>query len=113
MTKNVVIVGGGEIGAETGIFLANAGHNVTALTSGRVLMESGGPHVNQIQMDLYERMENFNYITQATTTRISSGKVTYTDAGGSEKSVRADDVVIYAGLKPRMEEAMKFVKIRT
>jgi hypothetical protein len=27
---------------------------------------------------------------------------------GSEKSVQADSVVIYAGLKPTMDEAMKF-----
>jgi hypothetical protein len=34
--------------------------------------------------------------------------VTYKDAAGSEKSVQADSVVIYAGLKPLIDEAMKF-----
>ena len=35
--KDVVFMGSGEFGAETGIFLANAGHNVTMLTSEREL----------------------------------------------------------------------------
>jgi hypothetical protein len=34
--------------------------------------------------------------------------VAYRDAGGAEKTVEADSVVIYAGLKPKMDEALKF-----
>jgi len=106
--KNVVVIGGGDIGTETGMFLANAGHRVTVLTSGRELMERGGPHVKEIQIDLYQRMDNFSYITQATNTRISNGMVTYTDVKGKEKYIQADSLVIYAGLRPRQDEAMKF-----
>jgi hypothetical protein len=45
---------------------------------------------------------------EAIATRISDGKVFYRAAAGSEKSAGADSVVIYSGLKPRMNEAMKF-----
>ena len=53
-------------------------------------------------------METFSYITEATTTGISEGKVTYKDAEGNEKSIPADSVVVSAGLQPRHDEALKF-----
>jgi hypothetical protein len=34
--------------------------------------------------------------------------VTYTDSGGKEKTVQADSIVVWSGLKPRMDEAEKF-----
>ena len=40
---------------------------------------------------------------------ISGGKVTYTDSSGKEDSVQADSIVIWSGLKPRMDEAEKFI----
>jgi NADPH-dependent 2,4-dienoyl-CoA reductase/sulfur reductase-like enzyme len=106
--KTVVVIGGGDIGAETGMFLANAGHEVTALTSDSELMKPGGPHVKEIQIDLYKRMANFSYITRAKTTAISRGKVTYIDDKGKERAVQADSVVIYSGLKPKQDEALKY-----
>jgi pyruvate/2-oxoglutarate dehydrogenase complex dihydrolipoamide dehydrogenase (E3) component len=50
----------------------------------------------------------FSYIPEITVKTISKGKVTYKDAKGNEKSVRADSVIVSAGRKPRLEEAMKF-----
>jgi NADPH-dependent 2,4-dienoyl-CoA reductase/sulfur reductase-like enzyme len=107
MGKNVVLIGGGDFGTEAGISLAHAGHKVTALTSEKELMTSG-PHDKIAQIDMYQTMDNFSYVVKATATRISGGKVFYRDANGSEKSVTADSVVIYAGLKPRQEEALRF-----
>ena len=53
-------------------------------------------------------MKNFSIITEAIPKGIAAGKVTYVDARGSEKTVRADSVVIYAGFKPKKDEALKF-----
>ena len=105
--KNVVFVGGGLIGTQTGMYLAENGHKVTVLASGKQLIEYEGPHQG-IPTDTYQNMNNFSYILEATTTRISEGKVFYMDATGAEKSVQADSVVIYAGFSPRQDEAMKF-----
>jgi 2,4-dienoyl-CoA reductase-like NADH-dependent reductase (Old Yellow Enzyme family)/thioredoxin reductase len=101
--KNVVVIGGGR-GAETGLHLSQCGHNVTVLASGKQLVQPEGPH----QGIHFQRSDNFNYILEAATTGISNGKVTYQDARGQEKSIQADSVVIFAGLKPRQDEAMKF-----
>ena len=82
----------------------------TVLTSEKHLIppEVIGAHNKQIQMDLAQNHENFSFILEATTSEISEGKVTYRDVKGSEKSIRADSAVIYAGFSPRMDEAMKF-----
>lgn len=106
--KNVTVAGGGQFGTETGLYLASAGHNVTLLTSEKQIMDMGGPHHHDKTIDMAERLENFSYILEVTPTRISEGKVIYKDADGGEKSIQADSVVIYSGLKPRLTEAMSF-----
>jgi thioredoxin reductase len=108
--KNVVLIGAGVFGTETGICLAKEGYKVTALTSEKYMIgpEWIGPHNKENQIDIYENHPNFSYFLEATVKGISGGKVTFTDSKGIEKSVQADSVVIYAGLKPRMDEALKF-----
>jgi len=49
-----------------------------------------------------------DFLIEAQVTGISTGKVTYVDAKGNEKSIQADNVVISAGRQPRKEEAQKF-----
>jgi NADPH-dependent 2,4-dienoyl-CoA reductase/sulfur reductase-like enzyme len=108
--KNVVLIGGGVFGSETGICLAKSGYKVTALTSDKHMIgpEWIGPHNKENQLDIIQSHENFSYILEAIATRISDGKVFYKDSTDSEKSIQADSVVIYAGLRPRQEEAVKF-----
>jgi pyruvate/2-oxoglutarate dehydrogenase complex dihydrolipoamide dehydrogenase (E3) component len=108
--KNVVIIGAGRIGTEAGIGLAKDGHQVTVLASGINLieLEAIGAHNMMNQIGILEAHPNFNCVLQATARSISGGKVTYLDSKGIEKSIQADSVVIYAGFKPRMDEAMKF-----
>jgi NADPH-dependent 2,4-dienoyl-CoA reductase/sulfur reductase-like enzyme len=106
--KNVVVVGAGKYGTQTGTYLAKAGHNVTVLSSGRQLVQISGPHQDNSIVFAYQNMKNFTPITNAVTTRISKKKVTYKDASGNEKSIPADSVVIYAGLRPMQEEALTF-----
>lgn len=108
MGKNVVLIGGGDIGTETAMFLAKAGHRVTALTGEDEMIKRGGPHNKDSQIYMYQRMENLNCIVQAAATVISDGKVTYVDNKGAEKSIQANSVVIYGGLRPRTDEALRF-----
>jgi len=108
MGKNVVFVGGGEYGADCGIYLAKAGHNVTMLTSERDLGFVRRPHYPETIELVYKQLNNFSIITQGTARRIAEGKVFYTDANGNEKSLPADSVVLYSGLRPKKDEALKF-----
>ena len=62
----------------------------------------------QSQQEIYQNNPDFSYVLEATVKGITGGKVTYTSKG-AEKSVKADSIVIYPGLKPRMDEAEKFI----
>ncbi len=111
MGKNIVVIGGDQIGTETAMHLAQKGKKVTVLTSEKTLAADASEFVNWDLIKLYQSLEaqgNFSYVTEATVKSIAQDKVTYVDAKGVEKSVQADNVVLYAGRKPRQEEAMKF-----
>jgi 2,4-dienoyl-CoA reductase-like NADH-dependent reductase (Old Yellow Enzyme family)/thioredoxin reductase len=107
---NVVVIGGGkQIGTETGMYLAQKGHKVTVLTEEKSLAtDANQVHFIDSLRSAWEALHTFSYVTEVTATRISEGKVYYKDATGAEKSIQADSVVIYAGRKPRQDEALKF-----
>jgi NADPH-dependent 2,4-dienoyl-CoA reductase/sulfur reductase-like enzyme len=109
--KNVVVVGGGKFGAEAGLGMAKDGHKVTVLTSSNELIESEyhGPHNLEHQQTIIQSHPNFSYELEVTVKGITGGKVTYTDSKGAEKSVSADSIVIYSGLRPRTDEAAAFL----
>ncbi|MBN1627851.1 MAG: FAD-dependent oxidoreductase [Deltaproteobacteria bacterium] len=108
--KNVVIIGAGVYGTETAICLAKDGYKITIITSEKQLIpnEAIGPHNMENQLDISQNHPNISRELEAVVTGISDGKVTYRDAAGNEKSVKADSVVIYAGLKAKMDEAAEF-----
>jgi 2,4-dienoyl-CoA reductase-like NADH-dependent reductase (Old Yellow Enzyme family)/thioredoxin reductase len=108
--KNVVVIGGGKYGVEGALGLAKDGYKVTVLTSAKELFEpeNVGPHNTAHQQNICSNHPNFSYELQATVKSISSEKVTYADSHGEEKAVQADSIVIWSGLKPRMDEAKKF-----
>jgi thioredoxin reductase len=108
--KKVVLIGAGVFGSETGISLAKDGYQVTVLTGENYLIgqEWIGPHNKENQLDIMRSHPNFSSVLEVMVKGISGGKVTYVDASGKEESVQADSVVIYAGLRPRMADAIGF-----
>jgi thioredoxin reductase len=115
--KNIVLLNGGDtedegeeaqIGIETGIFLAQAGHSVTVLTGRKELLRPYRVHYPEQIIALHKRLENFSFVTEATVTGISDGSVSYTDGGGAEKTIGADAVVVSAGRQARREAALSF-----
>jgi hypothetical protein len=40
---------------------------------------------------------------------IAGDKVAYTDSKGATKTVQCDSIVVWSGLKPRMDQAEKFI----
>lgn len=109
--KHVVILGSGKYGMEAATGMLKDGHKVTVLTSGSLLVEpeNNGAHNMANQKNIYSNHPDFSYVLEANIKDISGGKVTYTDSTGASKSVRADSIVIWSGLKPRIDEAEKFI----
>jgi len=109
--KNVVVIGAGKFGIEAATGMLKDGHKVTVLASGKELVEieNQGAHNMMNQQNIYQNHPDFNYALETTVRSISGGKVVYIDSTGSEKSLQADSIVIWSGLKPRMDEAEKFI----
>jgi 2,4-dienoyl-CoA reductase-like NADH-dependent reductase (Old Yellow Enzyme family)/thioredoxin reductase len=109
--KNVVMIGAGKIGTEAAIGIAKDGHKITVLASGDEMIdaEDVGAHNVGNQERIYKNHPNLEYVMKTMVKSITGGKVIYRDEKGAEHSIQADSIVIWSGLKPRMDEAEKFM----
>jgi len=109
LAQNVVIIGGGEVGVETGMHLAEKGHKVTVLEMQDMLAPDTVPiHYYSMFMEAWEKLENFKYILKARCTGIKADGVTYVDADGKEHDIKAGSVVISVGMKSKDDHALQF-----
>ncbi len=110
MSREVVVVGGGEIGVEMGLHLAKKGHAVTLLEMGPILSPESVPvHFRSLFEKAWEEQVGFTYHVNARVTAITAQGVIYVDDAGIEHTVPAGSVVLAAGMTPRQEEAMAFL----
>ncbi len=107
--KNVAVIGGGEIGVETGIFLASCGHNVTVIEMKSKLAPDAAPvHFYSMFQSVWEAQPGFHSILNAVCTGITPFGVSYWDSDGAEHTIPADSVVIAAGMRANSDEAISF-----
>lgn len=108
----VVVIGGGEVGVEAGIHLAQHGRQVTVLEMRPELAADATKiHYRLTFRDYWEQTEGFRGIVNARVTRVEPGAVYYSDAGGNEHRVPADSIVVSAGMRARSDEALGFYGI--
>jgi NADPH-dependent 2,4-dienoyl-CoA reductase/sulfur reductase-like enzyme len=106
---DIVVIGGSDIGTETGLYLAQQGHQVTVLTRKGILApNSQRIHYYDSFRTAWEENENFSYLTHATTIRVDTGKVTYRDRSGEEHTLSCDAIVACGGMKALTREALAF-----
>jgi 2,4-dienoyl-CoA reductase-like NADH-dependent reductase (Old Yellow Enzyme family)/thioredoxin reductase len=109
LAEKVVIIGGGEVGVETGMHLAEKGHDVTVLEMRDMLAPDSTPiHFYTMFREAWEKLPNFRSILQARCTAISTNSVTYVVGEGEERNIEAGSVVIAVGMKAKQDQAMKF-----
>jgi 2,4-dienoyl-CoA reductase-like NADH-dependent reductase (Old Yellow Enzyme family)/thioredoxin reductase len=108
--KNVVMIGAGKLGTEAAIGIVKDGHKVTVLAPGdeMIAVEDAGPHNIGNQERIYKNHPDFTYHMKTMVKSITGGKVVYTDENGKEQSIKADSIILWSGLKPRMDEAERF-----
>lgn len=109
VTGDVVIIGGGEVGVETGLHFAKLGHKVKVLEMrGKLAPEAVPIHFYSLFRQEWEGQPNFSSELNARCTGITDGTVvTYMDESGEERSVTADTVLVAAGMKGRQDEAIR------
>jgi 2,4-dienoyl-CoA reductase-like NADH-dependent reductase (Old Yellow Enzyme family)/thioredoxin reductase len=109
LASEVVVIGGGEVGVETGIHLAEKGHKVTVLEMTDMLARDAVPIVYYSMFkEAWEKLENFKSILNARCNGIAGDGVTYLDSDGREHKIKAGSVVLAAGMKPDHSKALKY-----
>ena len=100
----VVVIGGGLVGCEEGVKLANEGHKVTVVEANNVLAPDCG---RMHRISLMHEME----VAENLSTAVSHSCVAITDEGvltrtpeGEEVLFPADTVIMAAGMSPRTKE---------
>lgn len=112
LSGDVVVIGGGEVGVETGLYLAQAGHNVTVLEMLDKLAPDATPiHYRTMFEEAWQNEPNFNYILYARCTVIESDRVVYIDSDDKEHDIKAGSVVLAAGMTQKTDEALSYYGI--
>ena len=107
--QKVVIIGGGQVGAETGIHLAWLGKDVTILEmQGKIAPDAWFTYHWAMDIELSER-ENLHTVVHGRCSKIEEGRVTYLDADGKEQTLEADSVVLCVGFQARTAQAESLV----
>lgn len=107
--ENIVLIGGGEIGVETGIYLARRGHKVTVLEMTDALArEAIRGHYYSMIREAWEAEENFAFVLNGTCTAIGPEGVEYQDQEGVLHVLPCDDVLLSAGMRAKTSEALRY-----
>jgi NADPH-dependent 2,4-dienoyl-CoA reductase/sulfur reductase-like enzyme len=108
LAERVVIVGGREVGVETGMHLAEKGHKVTVLEMGDKIAPNAPPsHFYSMFQEAWERQPGLTCIVKARCRRVAENKAIYTESGGKERTLEAGSVVIATGMSPNHNLALK------
>lgn len=108
--KNVLMVGGGLVGCETALWLAQNGKNVTVVEALDNILSSGKPvpHMNKIMLiDLLNKY-NVKFITGNALLEVTDEGAVLIDNKFRKQSVKADTVAIAVGFNSNRELYNKF-----
>ena len=107
--KNVVVIGGGEVGVETGMFLAQNGRDVTVIEMrDELAADTTFIHYRSMFQAAWEAIPSFHFVLNATAKEITADHVTYTDENGVDHNIPADSVVLSVGMRSKSDEALSF-----
>lgn len=99
VNPNVVIIGGGMVGAETANHLANHGKTVSIVEMASAIAPDEQSSVRVFLMDNLEE-KKVQFYTNASVKAITNDGVTIQVAGAEEQCLKADTVVLATGSKP-------------
>ncbi len=109
LADEVVIIGGGEIGTETGLWIAESGRKVFVIEMLEKLCADACPmHYRSMVQDYWLAEPNFSFTVNSTCTKVTKDGVYYIDETGEERFAKAGSIVLATGLKPQPDKAMAY-----
>jgi 2-enoate reductase len=99
--KTVVVIGGGDVGCECAVYLAQLGSRVTIVEMLDELLQT--EDIIWIKLDLLKMVRDagVQVLTGAKVTEIRAGEVAVQTPGGAQNALPADAVVVAAGMVAR------------
>ncbi len=99
--KKVVVLGGGMVGCESGLYLAKKGHEVTIVERGDMAAEEANPRHRPALMK--QLNEHVTLRTGLTGVAVGDKGLLCRDKQGRESLFEADTIISATGLRPRTE----------
>ena len=107
--KNVVVIGGGEVGVEAAMHLEEKGHTVTVMEMrDQIAADSTMIHYREMLTAAWEAHKGCSALTGCAVAEVAPGEVIYKDSHGELKTIKCDSIVVSAGMKPHTDEALSF-----
>ena len=104
--KELVIIGGGQVGCETGVHYGMAGKKVTILEmQSKLAPDAMRTYQEELEGQVHDHCAA---ILGAKVTKIESDGVTYEDGDGTAYKVPADTVILAVGMRPLTAQAETF-----
>ncbi len=104
--QKIVVIGGGQVGCETGVHYGMNGKDVTVLEmQSKLAPDAMRTYQEELEGQVHDHC---TAILGARVTKISAEGVTYTDKDGQEHLVPADTVILAVGMKPLAKQAEAF-----
>ena len=97
--EKVVIVGGGQVGTETGIWLGQKGKTVTIVEALEGLQRGSAPQVQWHGNEIIRNMDNVNALLNTTVKEISEDSVLVESKDGKTENISADTVIYSVGYR--------------
>jgi NADPH-dependent 2,4-dienoyl-CoA reductase/sulfur reductase-like enzyme len=105
----VIVIGGGQVGCETALHLADVGKKVSIIEMQSSLCPDASKTCGDEIRILLEENENFTALCNAKCKSVTKNSVTYTDAEGNDVTVTADTIILAAGMKAKTVLADSFI----
>ena len=106
--KEVIVIGGGQVGCETALHLAKKGIKASVIEMQSSLApDASTTHRNELMVEI-DNEPNFVTITGAKCKAVTADSVTF-ERDGKDETIKADTVILSAGMKAKMEEADSFI----
>jgi NADPH-dependent 2,4-dienoyl-CoA reductase/sulfur reductase-like enzyme len=96
----VAVIGGGLVGCEAGLFLAEKGRDVTIVEMRDEIGDAVDWRQTRPLVSVIDSNKNIRYLTGVTCKEITNEGIKLIHKDGSEKFVEADTVVAAVGIKP-------------
>ncbi|WP_238902042.1 FAD-dependent oxidoreductase [Clostridium sp. YIM B02506] len=110
--NNVAVIGGGTIGSEIALELSLLkGKNVTIVEIGKELAPQGNLLFKVALRQKMDQAKTLTTLLETSCGEIKENEVVVTDKNGNQKHIKADNVIVCTGLRPKRALAESFYGI--